>query len=256
MALTKTYERCNTGTATAVNQTLITSTPAGYVYASHVAEIGTYDPTTLTWTIGSIPAGECYDLAVEYVAHATETTPCNDGDCDVDPISLPVNINHGDTYTVMGKLPCSALCSKGTTVINVVSTTTNIDVDMEVSSGNYIVTVNDVTQPWEFQYTVTCYECDNTFGPFGPGVVSGDEVQMLPPYTPSWFLESFTLAGGETSVAVVGTATLPATDQIWVNYNGQEIFSPADYTVAANVVNLVSLVGNPGDIVTVRWIEY
>jgi hypothetical protein len=253
--LTRKYEICNTGTAPKLDQTITTSTPAGYVYAEHVAEIGTYDPGTLLWTIGSVPVGECYDLVITYVAHATDSG-CSEGDCEQDPIAEPINLNHGNVYTVQGKLPCTALCDRGTTVIEVTSFSPGITVDMEVSSGNYVVTVLDATQDWEFQYTVTCYDCDETFGPFGPGVVSGEAVQVLPPYVPTWNYETFTLSGGETEVvcSVELPDTLPA--QIWVTYNQGELTHVTDYIVDAEEIQFVGFTGGAGDVVTVRWIEY
>lgn len=218
----------------------------GYLYVSHTADSGTYDPNTGIWTITNFPSGTSYTLNITWEVQINET--CT-GNCLDEAIATPVNINHGNTLTIVGKIPCSALCDNGTTILELGDTSANIEVSLEVSSGDYIVTLLDPTQPWHFEYTVQCVYCNEMYGPFGPARIEGSVISAIK----TEYLEVFIFEGGETEVEVT-VADLPTdADKIDVYYEGSWILPTVDYTVAGNTITFVSFTPSASEKLAVKF---
>jgi hypothetical protein len=244
----KPYKVTNNEATTLASYSVTIPNEDGYLYVSHTAEVGTYDPNTGIWTITDFPSGTSYTLNITWGVQINET--CT-GNCLDEAIASPVNINHGNTLTISGKIPCSALCDNGTTVLTLGDFSDNVEVDLEVSSGDYLVTLLDPTYDWYFEYTIECIYCNQKTGPFGPGKVEGAP-SILPKKEFSQVFNSFT--GVETSVTIT-VENLPTDgDQIDVYYVGAGILIPTiDYTVAGNTINFVSFTPIPSETVFVKF---
>lgn len=232
------------------NYSVVIPNYEGFVYVSHTAEAGSYDPSTRTWTIENFPSGEEYTLSITWEGQVPEA--CQDN-CEEDATASPVNINHGNTLTISGKIPCSSLCDYGTTVLTLGETSANIEVDLEVSSGNYLVTVLDPTLDWYFEYTVECIFCDQKFGPFGPGRVEGS---ALVGSAKREYSELFTFAGGETEVTVTVTTLPTDTDQVDVYYENGIAIPTVDYTILGDVITFVTITPLVGETLFVKIRKY
>lgn len=175
----KEYQYCN-NSESAIQDVLV-NVPAetGYTYVSYSATSGSYSPTNKVWNIPSASAETCYTLTITYTVSAEVI--CEDN-CSKEATAAPVNINHGNTHTIRGIIPCSSLCTEGTTLIELTDQSENISATVDASSGNYTVTITDITYDWFFDYTIQCIHCDEVTEAFGPARVEGTtpESPLLP----------------------------------------------------------------------------
>jgi microcystin-dependent protein len=175
----KEYQYCN-NSESAIQDVLV-NVPAesGYTYVSYSATSGSYSPTNKMWNIPSASAETCYTLTITYTVSAEVI--CEDN-CSKEATAAPVNINHGNTHTIRGIIPCSSLCTEGTTLIELTDQSENISATVDASSGNYTVTITDITYDWFFDYTIQCIHCDEVTEAFGPARVEGTtpEAPLLP----------------------------------------------------------------------------
>lgn len=176
---TKTYKYTNSGSEAVNNIIVNVPSESGYTFVSYSATSGSYNPENGVWNIPSVSGNSGETLTITYSVSAQ--TLCEEN-CTKEATANPVNINHGNTYTVKGIIPCSSLCTEGTTLIEITDQSENISVDIDASSGNYVVTILDITSDWHFEYTIKCIHCDEVTSAFGPARVEGKtpDTPLLP----------------------------------------------------------------------------
>jgi microcystin-dependent protein len=175
----KEYQYCNNSESPIQNVLVNIPAESGYTYVSYSATSGSYSPTNKVWNIPSASAETCYTLVITYTVSAQVL--CEDN-CSKEATAAPVNINHGNTHTIRGVIPCASLCTEGTTLIEITDQSGNVSATVDASSGNYTVTITDITYNWFFDYTIQCIHCDEVTEPFGPARVEGKtpEAPLLP----------------------------------------------------------------------------